>query len=367
MSVIIFIVILAILVFVHELGHFLVAKKSGIRVDEFGIGFPPKLFSKEWKGTLYTLNAIPFGGFVKIFGEDSHSEEIRSLEDREVSFAYKPKWKQAAVLVAGVTMNIIFAWLVISTTFLIGAPASADYGGFGKVTGVKLSLVEVVQDSPAMKAGLLVGDVITKVSAGKESIEAENLTPDSVKDLIKSSQSKTIDISYSRNSGDIKNISIEPSLDINKGQRALGIGMESMGILKLPPHLALLEGVRTTAIITKYTALSLLDFFVGIFKFSTDFSQVSGPVGIAHVVGEAKAMGFVYLLTLTALISINLAIINLLPFPALDGGRLLFVFVEAIIRRPINPKFVKWTNTLGFAFLIILMLVVTTHDIIKLF
>jgi regulator of sigma E protease len=143
--------------------------------------------------------------------------------------------------------------------------------------------------------------------------------------------------------------------------------MDSIGILKLSPPLAFIEGLRTTGLIIKQTAIGLFDFFGGVFTLKSDLSQVSGPVGIAKVVGEARSLGFVYLLTLTALISINLAIINLLPFPALDGGRLLFVLIEAIIRRPIHPKVVQWTNTLGFVFLIILMLVVTTHDIIKLF
>ncbi len=366
MSVIIFIIILAILVLVHEFGHFIVAKKSGIRVDEFGLGFPPKIWSKKWRGTLYTLNAVPFGGYVKIFGEDAHSEEIQNEEDKKKSFVYKPKWIQAAVLVAGVTMNIIFAWFVISIGFLIGVPASSDYGGFGKVSDVKLTVVEVMQDSPAGKAGLISGDVINKVSAGDVVLTSEDLTPEKVRSLITSSQSQTIDIEYIENLTQ-KFASITPSLEIAPGKRALGIVMDSTGIIKLPLYLAPLEGVRTTGIVIQNTAVGLYNFFAGVFSFESDFSQVSGPIGIAKVVGEANKLGFVYLLTLTALISINLAIINLLPFPALDGGRLLFVLIETITRRPINAKFVKWTNAVGFAFLLLLMVAVTVHDIWKIF
>ncbi|MFZ2522975.1 MAG: M50 family metallopeptidase [Minisyncoccia bacterium] len=367
MSILIFIIILAILVLVHEFGHFIVAKKSGIRVDEFGLGFPPKIYSKTWRGTLYTLNSIPFGGFVKIFGEDAHSGDIMTEADKSVSFVYKSKWIQAAVLVAGVTMNIIFAWLVISISFLIGVQASTDYGGFGEVQNPKLTIVEVVQDSPAMKAGLIPGDEIVSVSAGDESLVGQKLDSSIVSSFIKSSTAQEINVSYKRGDAEEKVISIIPSTQIVSGQRAIGIAMDELGTIKLPPHLAVLEGARTTGILTMNVVVGLYDFFKGILTFNSDLSQVSGPVGIAKVVGEARSLGFVYLLTITALISINLAIINLLPFPALDGGRLLFVFIEAIIRRPIHPKFVRWTNTLGFAFLLILMVAVTVHDVVKLF
>lgn len=364
MSVLIFIIILAVLILVHEFGHFIVAKKSGIRVDEFGLGFPPKIFSKQWGSTLYTLNAIPFGGFVKIFGEDAHSEEITE-ENKKTSFVYKPKWIQASVLVAGVTMNIIFAWLVISLGLMIGLPSPVDYGGFGKVSDTKLTITEILPGSAAQIAGLVSGDQIIKVVSTIGDVN-KDLTPENVKNLIKNSTGD-IEITYKRGSASLDTISVTPKYDETSKTRIIGIAMDQIGILKLPVHLALLEGVRTTALLTQNTALGLFDFFKGIFTFKSDLSQVSGPVGIAHVVGEARTLGFVYLLTLTALISINLAIINLLPFPALDGGRLLFVFIEAIIRRPISPKFVRVTNTIGFVFLLILMAVVTAHDIFKLF
>jgi regulator of sigma E protease len=202
---------------------------------------------------------------------------------------------------------------------------------------------------------------------GDRVLLAEDLTPSNVKNLIKESTSKNIDITYKRGEAEPKLVQIEPTKNNAQNERIVGIAMDSIGILKLSPPLAFIEGLRTTGLIIKQTAIGLFDFFGGVFTLKSDLSQVSGPVGIAKVVGEARSLGFVYLLTLTALISINLAIINLLPFPALDGGRLLFVLIEAIIRRPIHPKVVQWTNTLGFVFLIILMLVVTTHDIIKLF
>lgn len=366
MSVLIFIIILAILIFVHELGHFLVAKKSGIRVDEFGLGFPPKIFAKKWGDTTYTLNAIPFGGFVKIFGEDSHGEEI-SEADKSTSFIYKSKWIQSAVLVAGVTFNIIFAWLCISLGFMIGLPASMDYSSLGKTTDANLVITEVVVDSPAQKAGLVSGDVILLATGGGMTLQGGDLTPESVKGLITNEKTESVEIVYRRGEELPKSVVVEPTTESNDGRKVIGIGMDKMGTLKLPVHLAFIEGVRTTWYLTKATVVGLAAFLWDVVTFHSDFSQVAGPVGIAKVVGEANDLGFTYLLSLIALISINLAVINLLPFPALDGGRLLFVAIEAIMRRPIKPSVVAWTNGIGFALLIILMIVITGHDIIKLF
>jgi regulator of sigma E protease len=365
MSIIIFIIILAVLIFVHELGHFLVAKKSGIRVDEFGLGFPPKIFAKKWGETTYTLNAIPFGGFVKIFGEDSHTEEIAE-NDKPTSFLYKPKWIQASVLVAGVTFNIIFAWLCISLGFMIGMPASTDYSSFGETSKTNLIITDVVQNSPAQKSGLISGDAVVSVSSGEKLLKDENLTPEKVSDLITNTTDKNIEITYRRGDSLPTSVFVEPNDGLIEGKKAIGIAMDSMGVLKLPIHLAFLEGVRTTWFLTKGTVVGLVGFLGNIFTFQSDFSQVSGPVGIAKIVSQAHDLGFVYLLSLIAIISINLAVINLLPFPALDGGRLLFVGIEAVIRRPINPSFVRWANGIGFIFLIVLMLVITGHDIFKL-
>ena len=176
MTVIIFILILAILILVHEFGHFIVAKRSGIRVDEFGLGFPPKIFAKNWGVTLYTLNAMPFGGFVKIFGEDAHTEDI-SEEDKKTSFVNKPKWIQALVLVAGVTMNIIFAWLLISLGFIIGLPSPVEHNCLGQVTNSHLVVTVVLLVSPAEKAGVLPVDTLSYASSGRIGFRDSTLSP----------------------------------------------------------------------------------------------------------------------------------------------------------------------------------------------
>lgn len=364
MTIIIFIIILAVLILVHEFGHFIVAKKSGIRVDEFGLGFPPKLFSKKYGGTNYTLNAIPFGGFVKIFGEDPHSEEI-SNEDKHRSFYYKPKWIQALVLIAGIVFNLIFAWIVLSIGFMFGMPAPAGYSAFGEIKNEKVMITSVLPNSPAQKADLQVGDIIIHVKVAGTSID--DLNAENISRTITTSTEGDVSITYEREAGDLKTVFITPSEDIIKDSRAIGVAMDSMGILKLPIYLAPLEGAHTTYLLIINTAKGLANFLWQAITFNSDWSQVSGPVGIAGVVGQASRLGFVYVLSLVAVISINLALINLVPFPALDGGRLLFVLIESIIRRPIKPAVAQWANAVGFVLLLILMFVVTTHDIIKLF
>lgn len=364
MTIIIFIIILAILILVHEFGHFIVAKKSGIRVDEFGLGLPPRAWGKRFGETLYSLNWLPIGGFVKIFGEDPHAEQI-SEKDRPRSFYYKPKWVQALVLIAGITFNLIFAYIVISVGFMFGMPVPAGHSQFGEVQNVKVMVTSVLPGSPADKAGIKNGDVIIFAEVSGKAVS--DLTPESISNEITKSTKGDVIFMYDRGSESPKTAIITPSTEILKGKRAVGISMDSMGVLKLPVHLAFVEGAHTTYLLIISTAKGLANFLWQTVTFRSDLSQVTGPIGIAGVVGEASHLGFVYLLSLIAVISINLALINLVPFPALDGGRLLFVAIEVVIRRPIPDAVAKWMNTIGFILLLIIMLVVSAHDIIKLF
>jgi regulator of sigma E protease len=369
LTAILFLLILAILILVHELGHFAAAKFFGIRVDEFGLGFPPKLFSKKYGETEYTLNAIPFGGFVKIYGEDPVVEqsslrgEVSLNNDR--SFVGKSKWIQAIVLSAGVTMNILFGYLLISIGFMIGLPAPVDDTNFKNVKNPELVITSVLPGSPAEKAGLISGDVIVSASSGMNVLK--EVSPASVSELISKSQS-TVKISYrTGKSTEIKKVEVLPSQKIIANAQVIGITMDMVGILKLPVGQALIQGFTTSVQLITGIAVGLWHFFVDAFTFHTDLSQVSGPVGIAKIVGEASSIGFVYLMSLVALISFNLAVINLVPFPALDGGRLFFIILEAITRKKVNPTVFKWINMISFSFLIILMVVISIHDIFKLF
>lgn len=265
MTILIFVVVLVVLIVVHEFGHFVAAKLFNMRVDEFGLGYPPRAMTLGTIGeTRYTLNWLPFGGFVKIFGEDSLPKVEGEAPDPRV-FGNQAKWHQAVVLVAGIAMNLVLAWAIF--------------------TGI-LMTTHWVSDH-------------------------EFVAP-------------------------------------------------------LPFGVALVRGAEVTIQVTGAVAVGLANFFYGLFTFSADLSQVTGPVGIAGAVGEAASTGWESLLTLVALISINLALINLIPIPALDGGRLLFVCIEAVIRRPIKPAIANVVNATGFAALLLLMLVVTVSDIYRL-
>ncbi len=353
MSIIIFLIILSVLVIVHELGHFFVAKKADIRVDEFGLGYPPrakKLLS--WKGTDFTLNWLPFGGFVKIFGEN-YDENAPETPNK---FTSKKKIVQAAVLVAGVTANFVFAWALISFGFMTGLPAPA--GLSYPVTDTHTAITVVLPGSPAALGGLKSGDTITSLSRGNLH---SNLSPENAASFIAASP-EPLTIVIQRGPETLTK-TITPKEGIVEGHPALGISMDTIGIVKLNPIRAIYEGFITSVKLTKLTAVALLSFVGNALIGDADLSQVTGPVGLVAMVGDVRVLGFAYLLSFTALISINLALVNLLPIPALDGGRLLFVGIEALMGRPIKPKFFNAINTVGFALLIILMIAITVRDV----
>ncbi|MEK7669243.1 MAG: RIP metalloprotease RseP [Patescibacteria group bacterium] len=365
MTILIFLIVLGILVFIHELGHFLVAKKAGVRVDEFGFGYPPRALKlgKKW-GTLFTLNWIPFGGFVKIFGENYEDDFSSSSDFKNLNFTKISKKWQATILAAGVVFNILFAWLLFSLGFLIGLPTSVENDFGAEVKNPALTIVDIVPNSPAQISGLKTGDKIKEISSVNKNVLKE-LKPEAVSDFINKSSGRIL-MEIDRG-GEILNFNILPDVGIVEGKKIIGINMDIVGILSLPIHKAIYQGGKTTFNIMHLTVFGIGNLIKDAIKGDADMTNIAGPVGIIGLVGDASRLGFAYLLTFTALISINLAIINLVPFPALDGGRILFVIIEGIIKRPINPKFAQIANTAGFALLIALMLFITYRDILRLF
>ncbi len=366
MSVIIFLIILLVLVLVHEWGHFFSAKKFGIKVEEFGFGFPPKLFGKKYGETEYTINALPFGGFVKIFGENPDEASISGPEANR-SFISKPRWQQAIVLFAGVFMNFVLAWVLFSIGFISGMPTSMKNIPDGaNVQDVNLILLSVTKDSPASAAGLMPKDKIVYLESGNNYISAPNITPEALQEFVTKNGSESLTFTYLRGKeNELHTTSLTPTKN-DVGAPTIGIGMDQIGTLKLPFFKALGEGMSLTLSVTKGTALGLYNLVADGIRGTGSFAAVTGPVGIVGIVGDAASFGFVYLMSFAALISINLAIINLIPFPALDGGRLLFLLIEKIKGSRISPKVANTANSIGFVLLIILMLVVTYHDIVKL-
>ena len=366
MDILIFLGVLLVIILVHELGHFLTAKKFGVRVDEFGFGFPPKLFGKKIGETFYSFNLFPIGGFVKIFGE-TVDEESQSGPDYKRSFIYQPKWAQAIILAAGVIFNLLLAWALIVLITTIGASYSRLNGipsGGIVIEEPQTTIIYVEPNLPAHNAGLLAGDKIISLQAGGNILN--NLTADQSQQFIKENGANEIILTYSRN-GDTKTASITPISTTDFDYPIIGIMMDEVGIVKLPFYRAVLEGTKTTIIVTKEITIGLINFFHSIIIGQADFGTVVGPIGIAGIVGNAATIGIAPLMMLIAVISINLALINFVPFPALDGGRLIFVLIETIIKKPIKPQIANAVNFAGFAFLLILMIIITYKDIAKLF
>lgn len=362
MTILLFVLVLVALIVVHEFGHFVVAKLSGMRVDEFGLGYPPKAWGKKFGETEYTLNWLPFGGFVKIHGEDP--EEGKDPDPR--AFTAKPRILQALVLVAGIGMNLLFAWILLTATLALGTTRALSSDEITKAPDAQLAVASVLPGSPAALAGLMPGDVIVSTEGPGGVYTGPD--PKLFTALVVEDGAGLPMVLSIKHGDEIKTASVTPATGViaaNPERLALGIGLATIGTVKVPLLEAPIEGAELTWQLTKDTAVALVHFFGSLATFTADLSQVAGPVGIAGAVGTASSDGIASLLALTALISINLALINLLPIPALDGGRLFFVIIEAITRRPIKPSFANAVNTIGFGLLILLMVVVTASDIFK--
>ncbi len=359
MSLLIFIAILVALIWVHELGHFTAAKLFGIRLDEFAIGFPPRLLRVRYGETEYTFNLLLLGGFVSIHGENPGTD---ALDPR--SMASKPRLVQATVIVAGVLMNLVFGWLALSGGYMAGMAAAPNTSAFGTVQDVRATVTQVLPNSPAEKVGIVAGDKIQSLQTGLQKLELP-LNATNVTQFIGDHQNESFVVGVLRQNAE-KVFVAKPEDGFADGKKAIGISMADVGVLQLPPHLALVQGAISAKDLTISTAVGLGNFFSQLFRGVADWGSVSGPVGIVGAGSNAVQSGFAAAAFITALISINLAIINLIPIPGLDGGRLLVIIIEGIIRRPISPKIITTLSLTGFALIIALMLVVTYHDITKL-
>jgi len=360
MDLIFFILILVALIVVHELGHFSVAKLFGIRVDEFGVGFPPRLFAKKIGETVYSINALFFGGFVKIFGENT---EEAGNEPR--SFAKKSKWVQSAVIAAGIICNILFAWVILSFGYMVGLPTSVEHQGIGEVSNAKTMITGVLPSSPAHKAGIAPGETIISITTGA----SKEIIPSSAseaQEFIKEHQDESLVIKVATIGGEEKTFVVKAEDGLVEGKKAVGVQLDDVGTLQLLPHLALVQGAILTWDMTQSTAVGLITFFGQIARGVADFGSVAGPIGIADIGAKAVQNGFAAAISLTALISINLALINVLPIPGLDGGRLFIIAIEAVTRRPVSNKLMFYMSMGGFGLLILLMLVVSYHDVLRL-
>lgn len=352
LTIIIFFLILGLLVFVHEFGHFMTAKKFGVRVDEFGFGLPPRLFGKKIKETIYSLNWIPLGGFVKIKGEQGESKEDPD------SFAHKKIWQRGVILSSGVVMNYLLAMVLVSLGFIIGFPQSLPEEKNEKVEvkNRQIQIVSVLPNSPAEKQEIKMGDFILSLD-GKTFKEIESLQK-----YIDQKVSHPVKVKIKRGSM-LKELEITPIILKETQKGGIGVGLVEVGIVSYPWYLAISKGVKATLFYTSAIFVGFYHLLKGLVLTREVIVDLAGPVGIAVLTGEVVRLGSIYILQFTALLSLNLAIINFFPFPALDGGRFLFLMIEKIRGRALNQKIEGIIHQIGLTLLLFLVLLVTFRDI----
>lgn len=346
LTIVVFILILGLLVLIHELGHFLMAKLFGVKVEEFAFGFPPKIWSVKRGGTTYAINLIPLGGYVKLLGEE---DEI----NKEGSFAQKSVWSRVAIVVAGVVMNFILAIVLMTIGFTIGmTPLVSDPA---TMTGQKESSVMVVYiqpDSPAAKAGIQANDVLTGFSSTTD-----------LQQFTKSHVGQNITLAIHRDQ-------LNENLDIKLSENVdapLGVGIVPITKVKQNIGRAFITSVTETGRAVGAVFGFLAQIIKSVFttgKVGAAGEGVVGPVGLFNFTSAAIKIGWIYVLQLVILLSINLGIVNILPFPALDGGKVLFLALEGIFRKKVvRAEIENIIHMIGFALLILLFIAITYKDI----
>jgi len=336
-----FLFVFGILVFVHELGHFVAAKLSKVRVIEFGFGFPPALYKKKKGGTTYSINSVPMGGFVKLLGEDGGDA------DNPESFASKNKLTKAKIISAGVIMNLLLAGIIFTLLYSVGfSPMLPDAE---KHAGVKqhVYVATVEEGTPAFKAGLLTKDELIKIG-GREISDIEIF-----REEIKNNVSKSVNLEVLRDR-EIKSFAVVPYMQTIEGQEIARIGITHTNKIKASNIFsAVLAGFSENFRLIKMTLQGLVGFLGRLFTTFTVGSDVVGPVGIAVLTDQVRQLGFLFLLQFVAILSVSLALVNILPIPGLDGGYLFLMLLEKIRGKDISANIKNALTLIGLALLII--------------
>ncbi|MBI4037826.1 site-2 protease family protein [Candidatus Curtissbacteria bacterium] len=367
MAVLVFIIILSLLVMLHELGHFLMAKRSKIGVEEFGFGLPPRIWGKKVGETIYSINWLPFGGFVRLVGEDSDDPKAMKAKN---SFQSKPIGQRTMVVLAGVAVNfilavVIFYFVVAVLGFKVSLPLLVEHKFKFVNQDSQVLVMDITPGSPAEAAGIQPAESILKVNG------ADINSTQQLQSIIRSSQDKelTLVLENPVNNSTREAVAV-PKYNEQLKSPALGVGLGELGVLKYDTFPQKLFSGFIHSYNTVEYSFKIFGQLIGYAVRERDITPVSegvsGPVGIAQITSQAVALGPLSVLQLFGLLSLNLALINVLPIPALDGGRFLFIFIEAVTRRRVYPKFEKWAHTIGFVVLLGLIVLVTYNDILKL-
>lgn len=363
MSVLIFLLVLSFLVIIHELGHYLVAKWSGVKVEEFGIGYPPRalVLFKDKAGTEYTINWLPFGGFVRLFGEDgpaSVEEGNKPAKTKDEAFYTKPVWKRLLVVLAGALVNFAFGVLAFGGIYtILGIPTQGDH----------VLIEEVAENTPAALAGLEAGDKVVAITTGEETSEIKGV--DDFIAMVVKNRGEEIELSLENKPNPVL-IYVRTQEETPAEQGALGVVVSSdFSFEKYPfwqmPFRGMVVGLESALAFGRMLVEALGSMLSGLILRGDVPAEVAGPVGIAHVAQREQILtrGWVAIVNFAAILSINLAIVNVLPFPALDGGRAAFLFLELIFKRRIKPEFERLANAFGFGLLLLLIVLISARDV----
>jgi len=346
-----FIVVIGVLIFIHELGHFLLARLFGMGVRVFSLGFGPKLIAFTAGPTEYRVCAVPLGGYVQLVAQDTEEDETTAGFPPETWFIRRPSWQRMLVVAAGPVFNLLLAWVLYSSLFY-------THGRFE----IPAAVGEVTAQSAAERAGLKSGDAVLSID-GKPIEYFRDLQA-----KVEASKGSPLKLTVKRG-GETMDLTVTPDLvgqknifgeDIKKPILGIRSPQESINI-PLGPGQALVEGLEQTWEITSLTGQVFWKLVMGV----VPMSSIGGPIMIAELVGKQSEQGLAHLITLMAMISVNLAILNLLPIPVLDGGHILFYTIETIFRRPVPEKVRNLTTKIGFVLLMALMLTATANDILR--
>lgn len=345
-SILTFLIVLSILVLVHEFGHFWTARKNGIWVEEFGFGLPPRMFGKKIGETIYSINLLPFGGFVRLHGEQSED----GITNEKRAFLHKSKLARTAVIVAGVIMNMVLAVICFAIVYsFTGVPRETN----------NIKVLDITKDSPAVTAGLLVGDVIKKAD-GQEFTK----TTEFIK-YVDTKRGKRVEIEVEGG----KKLKITPRKNPPEGEGPLGVVISTTETYFAPiwqrPFYGIYFGFKEAYFWGGNIVSGLWSMVNGLFH-GTVPKDVSGPVGIYAVTSEVAKTGLLAIINFIGILSVNLAILNILPFPALDGGRLLFIGIESLFGRKVVPKVEAMIHTVGMIILLGLIVLISISDVRRL-
>lgn len=359
LTFIVFLVVISLLVLVHEFGHFWAAKRAGMRVEEFGIGFPPRLAKWRRGGTLYSIGSIPFGGFVRIYGEDgSHRAEPGS-------FGHGTFLQRLAVIIAGVVMNFLLAAFLLTLGNILGLRVGIfDDTTAARATDIRIQVLQVSPDSPAERGGVLALDQI--LGFREDGMLIPISSAESVQEYAWAHAGTPVTMVVRRGKHDV-DLPLALRSPSGPGEAPIGISLAPTGVIRFPWYESLWRGLVMAGNLFVATLGGFWFVLKGLVTGAGVGTEISGPVGIATLTGQAARIGFNYLVQFVALISVNLAVLNILPFPALDGGRAALLIVEKLRRKPLARRIEEGINAAGFAVLIALMVAVTVKDIVKYF